>query len=59
VHNVKLYERLTVDAIAHRSRATAIQALMAHPLVLSYSRARPLVDEYLAAHQQWVGDWGA
>ena len=59
VHDVKLYERLTVEAIARRSRATAIQALMAHPLVLSYSRARPLVDEYLAAHHQWVGDWGA
>jgi 6-phospho-beta-glucosidase len=59
VHNVKLYERLTVQAIAQRSRATAIQALMAHPLVLSYSRAQPLVDEYLAAHRQWVGEWGA
>jgi 6-phospho-beta-glucosidase len=59
IHNVKLYERLTVQAIAHRSRATAVAALMAHPLVLSYSRAVPLVDEYLAAHHQWVGDWGA
>ena len=59
VQNVKLYERLTVQAIAQRSRATAVAALMAHPLVLSYSRARPLVDEYLAAHRAWVGDWGA
>src|SRR5712692_9154425 len=59
VHNVKLYERLTVQAIAKRSRATAVAALMAHPLVLSYSRARPLVDEYLAAHREWVGEWGA
>ncbi len=59
VQNVKLYERLTVEAIAKRSRAKAVQALMAHPLVLSYSRARPLVDEYLAAHRQWVGEWGA
>jgi 6-phospho-beta-glucosidase len=59
VHNVKLYERLTVQAIAQRSRATAVAALMAHPLVLSYSRARPLVDEYLSAHREWVGEWGA
>jgi 6-phospho-beta-glucosidase len=59
VHNVKLYERLTVEAIARRSRAKAVAALMAHPLVLSYSRARPLVDEYLAAHREWVGEWGA
>jgi len=54
---VKLYERLTVEAIATRSRATAVAALMAHPLVLSYSRARPLVDEYLAAHAAYVGEW--
>src|SRR5579859_1082012 len=59
VQNVKLYERLTVKAIQQRSRATAVTALMAHPLVLSYSRAKPLVDEYLAAHGQWVGEWGA
>lgn len=59
VNNVKLYERLTVEAIAKRSRSKAVQALMAHPLVLSYSRARPLVDEYLAAHRQWVGEWAA
>ena len=31
---------------------------MAHPLVLSYSRAKALVDEYLAAHREWVGEWG-
>lgn len=59
VQNVKLYERLTVEAIQKQSRATAVAALMAHPLVLSYSRARPLVEEYLAAHKQWVGEWGA
>jgi len=56
---VKLYERLTVEAIATGSRATAVAALMAHPLVLSYSRAKPLVDEYLAAHKPYVGEWGA
>jgi 6-phospho-beta-glucosidase len=54
---VKRYERLTVEAIAKRSRAIAVEALMAHPLVLSYSRAKPLVDEYLAAHRKWVGVW--
>jgi 6-phospho-beta-glucosidase len=58
INSVKLYERLTVQAIAQRSRATAVSALMAHPLVLSYSRAKALVDEYLAAHREWVGEWG-
>jgi 6-phospho-beta-glucosidase len=57
MRQVKLYERLTVEAIATRSRATAVAALMAHPLVLSYSRAKPLVDEYLAAHAGYVGEW--
>ena len=57
MRQVKLYERLTVEAIATHSRATAVAALMAHPLVLSYSRAKPLVDEYLAAHAAYVGEW--
>jgi 6-phospho-beta-glucosidase len=57
MQQVKLYERLTVEAIRTRSRSTAVAALMAHPLVLSYSRARPLVDEYLAAHRAYVGEW--
>ena len=55
--SVKLYERLTVQAIRERSRQLAVEALMAHPLVLSYSRARPLVDEFLQAHRAYVGDW--
>lgn len=54
---IKQYERLTVRAVAERSRALAVDALMAHPLVLSYSRARVLVDDYLAAHAPYVGDW--
>lgn len=56
---IKHYERLTVQAVNLRSRKTAIRALMAHPLVLSYSRASLLVDEYLAAHAKFVGHWGA
>ena len=51
---VKLYERLTLQAIRDHSRQLAVQALMAHPLVLSYSRASSLVAEYLAAHAAYV-----
>lgn len=54
---VKRYERLAVQAIRERSIATAQAALMAHPLVLSYSRAQVLVDEYLAAHAPYTGTW--
>ncbi|MDF2984284.1 MAG: 6-phospho-beta-glucosidase, partial [Devosia sp.] len=54
---VKHYERLTVQAVAQRSRALAVEALVAHPLVLSYSRAEPLVEKFLAAHAAHVGEW--
>ena len=57
VQQVKLYERLTVQAVARRSRDLAVQALMAHPLVGSYSLATVLVEEYLAAHSDFVGRW--
>ena len=57
MRSVKHYEKLTVRAIHSRSRQEAVMALMAHPLVLSYSRASVLVDEYLAAHRQYVGEW--
>jgi 6-phospho-beta-glucosidase len=57
MQSVKLYERLTVQAIRERSRATAVQALMAHPLVQSYPRACALVDEYLNAHAAYAGEW--
>jgi len=57
MRNVKYYERLAVEAIRTRSRETAIAALMAHPLVLSYSRAKALVGEYLEAHAPYVGVW--
>jgi 6-phospho-beta-glucosidase len=54
---VKRYERLTVRAVSEKSRALGIQALMAHPLVLSYSRATALLDDYLHAHAAYVGQW--
>jgi 6-phospho-beta-glucosidase len=54
---VKQYENLTVRAIRDRSRPAAVMALMAHPLVLSYSRASALVDEYLEAHRPYVAQW--
>jgi 6-phospho-beta-glucosidase len=56
---VKRYERLTVEAIENRSRSAAIEALMAHPLVGSYSVARDLVREYLDVHRSFTGEWAA
>ncbi len=54
---VKRYERLTVQAVRERSRERAVAALMAHPLVLSYSRASALVADYLDAHAAYIGEW--
>ena len=57
MRSVKYYENLAVEAIAERSREKAIMALMSHPLVMSQSLATILVDEYLSAHRQYVGEW--
>jgi 6-phospho-beta-glucosidase len=59
MQQVKRYERLTVEAVRTRSRECAVEALMNHPLVGSYSLARSLVDAYLDAHRQYVGEWAA
>jgi 6-phospho-beta-glucosidase len=57
MQQVKRYERLTVEAVQTRSRELAIEALMAHPLVGSYPVARSLVNAYLDAHHELVGEW--
>jgi 6-phospho-beta-glucosidase len=57
IHSVKHYERLTARAVLGRDRALAVEALVAHPLVLSYSRAEPLVAAFLAAHPAHAEGW--
>lgn len=54
---VKCYERLAATAILERSRRLAYDALTAHPLVGSYPLAKRLVEGFLAAHRQLVGEW--
>jgi 6-phospho-beta-glucosidase len=49
IRQVKLYERLTVTAAVEGSYATALEALLAHPLVASYPAARAILDEYVSA----------
>lgn len=56
---VKRYERLTTQAIEKKSRDLAVEALMVHPLVGSYALSASLVDAYLQAHRQYVGEWHA
>ena len=57
IQSIKLYERLTVEAVFEKSREKAIKALTVHPLVNSYSLAKKLADEYLEAHKEYIGEW--
>jgi 6-phospho-beta-glucosidase len=52
LREVKRYERLTVRAATTGSYDTALQALLAHPLVGSYPLARSILDAYLSAHAE-------
>ena len=58
MRSVKRFERLSLEAIGTRSRIKATEAMMAHPLVLSFSLASRLVEEYIRAHAAYVGNWG-
>lgn len=50
IRTIKLYEKLTVQAVMTKSGETAIWALTLHPLVNSYSIAKNLVSKYEAAY---------
>jgi 6-phospho-beta-glucosidase len=54
---VKQYERFAAQAILTKSRELAVEALAVHPLIGSYPLAQALVDEFLAAHRELVGEW--
>ncbi len=57
MRTVKQYERLASQAILQRSRGLAVRALAVHPLVNSYPLAEKLTNEFLAAHQDLIGEW--
>jgi 6-phospho-beta-glucosidase len=46
IRQVKLYERLTVQAAVEGSRDAALAALLAHPLVGSYPAATAILEGY-------------
>jgi alpha-galactosidase/6-phospho-beta-glucosidase family protein len=54
LRQVKLYERLTVEAATTGSYDTALRALLTHPLVGSYPLARSILDDYLSAHAEYL-----
>ena len=57
IRRVKIYERLSSEAIRTRSRTKAIEALTLHPLVASYSLATALTDAFLAHNKDYIGEW--
>ena len=57
IRQMKLYERLASKAIREKSIHTAIDCLMAHPLVNSYSFARSLVHTYIENNMEFITGW--
>lgn len=57
MQTVKRYEKLTVEAVARKSRDAAVEALTVHPLVQDYSLAVKLVEAYCELNRPWIGEW--
>ena len=57
IDSVKAFERLSVEAIVHGSRDTAVRALMAHPLIGAYSVAKGLVEDFCAQEPEYSRSW--
>ena len=57
IKRVKCYERLASRAIREKSIDTAIDCLMVHPLVNSYSFARDLVNTYVELNKEYTSGW--
>lgn len=51
---VKNYESLTVEATLTGDYDTALKAMLAHPLIREYDIAKPLLDEMLEAHKDYL-----
>ncbi len=54
MQTVKAYERHTVEAAIHGDEAEAMQALLIHPLVGDYNKARACFNEMKQAHKIYL-----
>jgi 6-phospho-beta-glucosidase len=54
LHEVKTYERLTIEAAVTGSRDLVLQALVHHPLVPSVSVVKILMDEMLEQNRPYL-----
>lgn len=57
IRRVKAYERMASEALRTKSVSRAVDCLMVHPLVNSYSLAKQLVQEYVEANKQYTEGW--
>lgn len=57
IRRVKCYERLASKAIRERDKGAAIDCLMLHPLVNSYSLAVKLAESYFELNQEYLEGW--
>lgn len=57
IRRVKIYERLASEALRTKSVSKAVDCLMVHPLVNSYSLASRLVEEYLDSNRDYTKGW--
>lgn len=57
IRRVKMYERLASEALREKSTAKAVDCLMVHPLVNSYSLAKKLTQEYLKVNEAYTKGW--
>lgn len=51
---VKNYESLTVEAAVHGDKDKALLALVAHPLVMDYDIAKPMLEDILKANRDYL-----
>lgn len=57
IRRVKIYERLASEALRTKSISKAVDCLMVHPLVNSYSLAVQLVQEYVESNKEYTKGW--
>ena len=57
IRRVKIYERLASKAIREKSISAAVDCLMVHPLVNSYSLAKELVEVYIDNNRDFISGW--
>jgi len=54
IRSVKAYERMAVEAAIHGDRSLALAALMSHPMIGDFSKAKACFEEMLEAHRPYL-----